>query len=123
MADSASPSTSTRTRSKHYFKVGNDTYSVSLNKTDYASISSVLGYKDAAGADDVINHITVGKAMQDGILFALKVSGTRNSRRASAKVYVPRPQIEEAFKSLLNKQYGTLKIARVAPVTHRVIIA
>lgn len=123
MADTATAATSTRARTPHYFQVGTDHYSVSLSKTDYSSIASILKYSTTKPADSVINHTTVGQAMQDGILFALKVSGIKGSKKASAKVYVPRAQIEEAFTQLVNKSYGQLKIAKVAPVTHRIISA
>lgn len=121
MADAVS--TSTRARTPHYFQVGNDHYSVSLSKTDYSSIGSVLKFSTTKPADSVINHVTVGRAMRDGILFALRISGTKGSRKSSATVYVPRQQIEEAFTQLVNKSYGQLKIAKVAPPTHRITVA
>jgi hypothetical protein len=77
----------------------------------------------APTGDRIVSYITVSKGLQSGLLFPLRVSGAKGKKRKSAKIYVPRKKIEEAITGLIDKSYGTWKIAEVAPVLRRIITA
>ena len=115
---------STVDRELHYFKVGTGNYSVSLVKANYSGLDASLTFTTTPPGGNVeVIAMTIGRALKEGLLFPLKVRGKKGTKKASATIYVPRDKIEEAFKNLIGKNYGAMKISEVSPVLKRLVSA
>jgi hypothetical protein len=124
MAGATTTPSSTTDRVEHYFTVKTNHYKISLVKANYSGLDTLLSYTTTPpGGDVTINETTIGRALKDGILFPLRVRGTKKGKKASATIYVPRDKIEEAFTGLLNHNYGGLHIQSVSPVLKRLVTA
>jgi hypothetical protein len=125
MADTSNNTTSPNKRDPHYFTVDGKHYQVQLVKANYDTLASTIGFLTTKPTGEV-EEIAIGKAMREGYLFPLRISGLKGTRRKGATIYIPRDKIEDAFKAtggLVGKQYGTWVISKVAPVLKRLITA
>jgi hypothetical protein len=87
------PANSTNNRAYFGFEIGGDKFFLSLRKTAYDNIASVIGLTLLTEKEDDKKlegrtKVTLGQALQKGDLFPLKIEGQKNGKAKGAKIVV-----------------------------------